>query len=345
MNHRNISDAISDLRNFHLQPVLNISKLASAEFYEREKQAEQLIVLAANFVDSLNEAGDGEELNRRFVLFANLTTSGSLYDRLREDAYERIAQAFEQALAKSELQVPTLDQPESFRLIDVFPRLGHWNKEDTFISVAQISDCDKPERFENYFTSLSNLERYLGYNESILWHPYELRGYCRNLMEFLNHQDLLGLCAELQRIFERINESHLWGCSLLVTAHGVIRSSSPDASKFRNLLSTIQFSYNAITAIKKAAEDLWIYIQGNAETLRLEQQYILKAMLKMDATHEDKRITTVDIIGKALGGNEVDRYKPIMADLSKRHLIKTKEGRGGGCWLTSLGKSVAKKLI
>lgn len=344
MNHPNISDTISDLRNFCLHPLENIAEIPIGKFYDHEKQAEQLIDLAASFVDSFIDVGGDEELHKRFILFLNITTSGSMYSHLQKAAYQRLRQSFEQAATNGELQIPTFDQPESFKLLDNLAGSSVGNKEDTYICVAQISDWDKPERFEKYFITQSKLEHYLGSEESILWYPYELKHYCGNLMEFLNHKELLLLYHELLRLFERINESHLWGCFLLITAHSVIRSSSPDASKFRNLLSTIHFSHNAITAIKKAAEDLWMFIQGNAETLRPEQKNILQAMMEMDATHEDKRKTAADIIGRALGVTEADAYKPMMADLSKRHLIETKEGRGGGGWLTSLGKSVAKKL-
>ena len=77
-----------------------------------------------------------------------------------------------------------------------------------------------------------------------------------------------------------------------------------------------------------------------------ERQYlILQSLLEMNATSASNRCTTDKIAKRAEGAkaNPV-QFKVPIANLKRRKLVHTKEGRGGGCWLTTSGKTIAEKL-
>lgn len=78
-----------------------------------------------------------------------------------------------------------------------------------------------------------------------------------------------------------------------------------------------------------------------AERARL----VLQVLLRGEAFDSDHRMRTADIALKAAGKTaDPNQYKEVIADLKGRYFIDTKEGRGGGCWLTALGRSRAEKL-
>jgi hypothetical protein len=85
----------------------------------------------------------------------------------------------------------------------------------------------------------------------------------------------------------------------------------------------------------------------NEEILALSprQYYILKSLLLLGATSANTRCTTEKIAKRAEGNaaNPVQFKEPV-ADLKRRNLIRTKEGSGGGCWLTQPGQQLAEKL-
>jgi len=75
------------------------------------------------------------------------------------------------------------------------------------------------------------------------------------------------------------------------------------------------------------------------------QDLILETMLALKATDPARRKTTEEI-AKAAEGPEFDpvRFKRPIADLKRRGLIDTKDGRDGGCWLTSIGRDKATQI-
>ncbi len=78
-----------------------------------------------------------------------------------------------------------------------------------------------------------------------------------------------------------------------------------------------------------------------------EKQYlILETMKELDAMSADSRRTAVDI-AKACDGKKADVnvFKPLLSDLTKRGLTKSKTGSGGGSWLTPKGIDVANSLL
>ena len=74
------------------------------------------------------------------------------------------------------------------------------------------------------------------------------------------------------------------------------------------------------------------------------QECILIAMLEMDAVSEEKRKAIAAIREQAEGTpSEQSTFKDLVAELSRRGLVRTKRGRGGGCWLTPEGLATARE--
>jgi len=84
---------------------------------------------------------------------------------------------------------------------------------------------------------------------------------------------------------------------------------------------------------------------SNDEPLGERAQVVLIAMLELGAIDSDSRKSTEDIAGRALGHQaDANSLKNVISELNTRRLIKTKMGRGGGCWLTESGHLRAQKL-
>ena len=65
----------------------------------------------------------------------------------------------------------------------------------------------------------------------------------------------------------------------------------------------------------------------------------------MKAVDSDARRSTAVIVDQAFGLEaDANSLKSVMSDLATRQLIQTREGRGGGCWLTEAGRKRAEKL-
>lgn len=79
------------------------------------------------------------------------------------------------------------------------------------------------------------------------------------------------------------------------------------------------------------------------EPLGERAQLVLVAMLELGVVDSDSRRSTEEIAAKATGG-DANSLKNVMSDLSTRHLIETKTGRSGGCWLTDGGQARAAKI-
>ncbi len=81
------------------------------------------------------------------------------------------------------------------------------------------------------------------------------------------------------------------------------------------------------------------------EPLSDRAQEVLVAMLQLNAVDSDSRQSTAAIAARAMGAEaDANSLKPVMSELATRQLIQTREGRGGGCWLTEAGKRRAEKL-
>lgn len=81
------------------------------------------------------------------------------------------------------------------------------------------------------------------------------------------------------------------------------------------------------------------------EPLSERAQLVLVAMLQLGAVDSDTRQPTAGITTRAMGHEaDANSLKPVMSELATRKLIQTREGRGGGCWLTEAGKRRAEKL-
>lgn len=81
------------------------------------------------------------------------------------------------------------------------------------------------------------------------------------------------------------------------------------------------------------------------EPLSDRAKLVLEAMIELGALDSDRRQPTEEIAIKALGDSaDPNALKSVMADLNTRKLIEAKKGRGGGCWLTEIGRQRAEKL-
>jgi hypothetical protein len=72
-------------------------------------------------------------------------------------------------------------------------------------------------------------------------------------------------------------------------------------------------------------------------------QFALEALLAGNAFDSDHRMTTAEVAAGA-GGTQTDanQYKEVVSELKRLKYVQTKEGRGGGCWLTAAGRKRAE---
>ncbi len=84
----------------------------------------------------------------------------------------------------------------------------------------------------------------------------------------------------------------------------------------------------------------------NSEPVLGERARLVLAVLGNEkAFDSDHRMRTSDIVLKAAGkAADPNPYKEVIAQLKQLAYIQTKEGRGGGCWLTGPGQTRAEKL-
>jgi Mn-dependent DtxR family transcriptional regulator len=77
-----------------------------------------------------------------------------------------------------------------------------------------------------------------------------------------------------------------------------------------------------------------------------DRQYdLLEALYRAKAFHADAKQTTLEVAQKAEGpGVNPEAFKEPIAGLKRLRLVDTKEGRGGGCWLTSSGRRLIKQI-
>ncbi len=66
---------------------------------------------------------------------------------------------------------------------------------------------------------------------------------------------------------------------------------------------------------------------------------VLQALCELNALDEDSRVTANAIAKKATGDEEPDRVKREIANLARLECVASKEGRGGGSWITERGQA------
>ncbi len=89
-------------------------------------------------------------------------------------------------------------------------------------------------------------------------------------------------------------------------------------------------------------------IKGNGTNPALsERQYnILEALKLLDATGPEDRRCTAEIAAKAEGTRKhTATFKQAVSELARRGLVGTKDGRGGGVWLTTNGHVLIDHII
>ena len=104
-----------------------------------------------------------------------------------------------------------------------------------------------------------------------------------------------------------------------------------------------------LSAVRSASDHFGLsvssaeHIHGSPLTERALD--VLVAMLELEAVDSDRRQTMSDIerrsFGSQTGGNDI---KAVVASLNRSGLVLTKEGRGGGCWLSAAGIARAKSI-
>jgi hypothetical protein len=72
-------------------------------------------------------------------------------------------------------------------------------------------------------------------------------------------------------------------------------------------------------------------------------QLALQVLFQQKAFSSDSRMTTAAIVAEG-HGNDPNAFKEVISDLKEAGYVNTKEGRGGGVWLTKAGKRRAGKL-
>jgi len=104
------------------------------------------------------------------------------------------------------------------------------------------------------------------------------------------------------------------------------------------------FAQPAIATVKEG--------EGNGRTKEIPEpllgeraQLVLTVLWNEMAFDSDHRIRTSDIAAKAAGAStDPNQYKEVVANLGRLGYLVAKEGRGGGCWLTTNGQRRASKL-
>lgn len=82
-----------------------------------------------------------------------------------------------------------------------------------------------------------------------------------------------------------------------------------------------------------------------ATELSQRQILILQTLFEATAFNSDRRINTDEIAERAEGpGTNPAGFKEPVADLHSKGFIKTKTGRGGGCWLSQKGLQRAEEI-
>jgi DNA-binding IscR family transcriptional regulator len=72
---------------------------------------------------------------------------------------------------------------------------------------------------------------------------------------------------------------------------------------------------------------------------------VLKVLLDEKAFDSDHRMTTEVIAAKAAGGEaDANQFKGVVSELKSLQYVDTREGRSGGVWLTTAGRSRSEKL-
>lgn len=121
-----------------------------------------------------------------------------------------------------------------------------------------------------------------------------------------------------------------------------------DKSAFQTALKAWNRACNRAVAYTMSPEDFANPQSAQREdsVVLSERQYeILQAMSILKATDPARRKTTEEI-AEAAEGRECNPevFKRPIADLKRRGLVATKDGRGGGCWLTNTGRSLLEQL-
>ncbi|HRQ76177.1 MAG TPA: hypothetical protein PK098_09695 [Phycisphaerales bacterium] len=153
-------------------------------------------------------------------------------------------------------------------------------------------------------------------------------GHCQNLMPVISFRQAI----QDEDPFE------CTGCACIFSRH-----TRPIRIYRMTALALSRTKANAKPAALQIIELLGL--SAEEEPLSDRAQGVLLAMLDLNAIDSDRRKSTVDIAIEALGRSaDPNALKGVMADLSTRHLIQSKTGRGGGCWLTDRGRSRAERL-
>jgi hypothetical protein len=87
-------------------------------------------------------------------------------------------------------------------------------------------------------------------------------------------------------------------------------------------------------------------VPGPEPVLSERQSGILRALRNMNAASPESRQTTEALAQEAEGSwANPDGFKEPVSGLKRVGLIGTKNGRGGGCWLTSGGLALIDRII
>ncbi len=282
---------------------------------DKEVRAEELIAAAVRFAVALENAGFGEELGRRANLLPSLIVE---VEAARKSAHAAIM---------AQLQ-PDAKQPSK--------PVGFYLKDEQY-------------RFFPAFIEPADVEQFVGDAFSLTLHLPRSVKYSHQLLRWRPDPQLQAFSEAIWDAWRKAEQDHLWGFFLIAQCRA---AGNPD--QHRNLVVLFASMPDALHAIRGAAESLFIGLRdlqaaqeaGPAEDVPAlsDRQYdILVAMREMEALSPDTRRTAGEIAYKS-ERSHVHAVKESIAALRKMDLIRTKEGRGGGCWLTAYGQEVAHRI-
>ena len=274
---------------------------------DKENAAEELIASAARFAEAVQQAGSGEELDR----LANLLPA--LMGEM--EGFRKAASAAIMAHLQPEAKRPP--KRVSFYI------------------------ADGKDRFFPLFVEPDDVERFVGDASSVLMHLPRSVKYAHQLSQWNADAHVKAFADVLWEVWRRAEREHLWGFFLIAQCRA---AANPD--QHRNLVVLLASMPEAFQAITGAAESLLVAQAAQAvPALSQRQFYILQALLEMNATSPERLRTTKQIAKKVEAAASPAAFKEATADLKKRGLIATKEGRYGGCWLTPDGLKLAQQIV
>ena len=264
-------------------------------------------------------------------------TTAKLWQSLQED-YPEVAD--EDATTESQ----TLG-PNGAMATEENAKRAQSDGEPKVRTVGDLLDLARADSSDKVVT-LPTKADFLAYDR-LLAHALENHGDGLSRLEVLNR--LVGKVANAhgKRVDQvrRLSLSDFWG--LFQKSQSNSHSQTPEQTEGNNGQDVTRIGKTPNTAASKGqkSEEPSERMTPDEPLLSERAQLVLQVLLREKRLDSDQRMRTADIAVKASGkGTDANAYKEVISSLKGLGYVNTKEGRGGGCWLTAAGNARAEKL-